>query len=82
MNWNDFLQKITSRRFWVAVAGVVTGVAVALGGNENDIQTLAGSITALLSALGYMVTEASIDKARVVSSNEITVEENEDNINE
>ena len=64
MTWTDIARKLTSRRLWVAVAGIVTGVALALGGSESEIQSLAGAITALLSALGYMATEASVDKAR------------------
>ena len=64
MVWSDIVRKLTSRRLWVAVAGIVTGVALALGGSESEIQSMAGAITALLSALGYMATEASVDKAR------------------
>ena len=64
MTWTDIARKLTSRRLWVAVAGIVTGVALALGGEAGEIQSMAGAITALLSALGYMVTEASVDKAR------------------
>lgn len=64
MSWNEIVRKLTSRRLWVAVAGIVTGVALALGAEESEIQSLAGAITALLSALGYMATEASVDKAR------------------
>jgi drug/metabolite transporter (DMT)-like permease len=64
MTWTDIVRKLTSRRLWVAVAGIVTGVALALGGEASEVQSLAGTITALVSALGYMVTEASVDKAR------------------
>lgn len=67
MNKEDIIRKITSRRLWVAVAGIVTGVALALGGEASEIQSLAGAITAVLSALGYMVTEAKVDRARVAS---------------
>ena len=67
MTWTDIARKLTSRRLWVAVAGIVTGVALALGGDAGEIQSLAGAITAVLSALGYMVTEASVDKARAAA---------------
>lgn len=65
MNKEDIIRKITSRRLWVAVAGIVTGVALALGGEASEIQSLAGAITAVLSALGYMVTEGAVDRARL-----------------
>lgn len=69
MEWTDLARKLTSRRLWVAVAGIVTGVALALGGETGEIQSLAGAITAVLSALGYMVTEASVDRARATAEN-------------
>lgn len=72
MNKADIIRKLTSRRLWVAVAGIVTGVALALGGEASEIQSMAGAITAVLSALGYMVTEASVDRAR--AANDIIIE--------
>jgi hypothetical protein len=70
MTWNDIVRKLTSRRLWVAIAGIATGVALALGGEASEVQSVAGTITALVSALGYMVTEASVDKARAKEGEE------------
>lgn len=74
----DILRKLTSRRLWVAIAGIVTGIALIFGGNASEIQSIAGTITALLSAVGYMVTEASVDKARIVNETFTLVEEEND----
>ena len=38
---------------------------LALGGDASEIQTVAGSITALASALAYILTEGKIDAAAV-----------------
>ena len=64
------LQKLTSRKFWLAIAGVATGVAVALGASGAEIQsvstavqTLIGCVTALMAAVAYIRTEGTIDAA-------------------
>ena len=62
---NDIKRKLTSRKLWRALAGVATGVFLALGGDASEIQTVAGSITALASALAYILTEGKIDAAAV-----------------
>ena len=59
----------TSRRFLLAVAGLVGSVFVTLGKigpAESDaaVQTIVGAATLVLSIIGYQVTEASVDKAR------------------
>jgi phage shock protein PspC (stress-responsive transcriptional regulator) len=60
---SEIIHKLTSRKFWLAVAGVATGVAVALGADATEIESVAGTITALVSAVGYIITEGKIDTA-------------------
>ena len=67
---NDIKRKLTSRKLWLALAGVATGVFLALGGDASEIQTVAGSITALASALAYILTEGKIDAAAVRKEND------------
>jgi len=62
---NDMIRKLTSRKLWLALAGVATGVFLALGGDASEIQTVAGTITALTSAVAYIFTEGKIDAAAV-----------------
>lgn len=62
---NDILRKLTSRKLWMALAGVATGVAVILGADGADIQTVAGAVTSLASAICYIITEGKVDAARV-----------------
>lgn len=75
MSKDDIIRKLTSRRLWVAIAGIVTGIALIFGGDASEIRAIAGTITALLSAVGYMATEASVDKARIITEVETTREE-------
>lgn len=72
MNWEDVKRKLTSRKFWVALAGFVSMLAVALGMTEES----AGQITALImagaSVVAYVIGEGLIDKESAGSH--ITVE--------
>lgn len=71
---HNILKKLTSRKFWVAVAGVATGIALMLGADGNEINTVTGSVTALISAVVYIVTEGKIDAAGALPAEK---EENE-----
>jgi len=42
------IKKLTSRKLWMAIAGVVTGIAMALGVDGSDVTTVAGAVTALV----------------------------------
>ena len=58
------IHKLTSRKFWLALAGVATGAAMVLGGDTAQIETLAGAIAATVSAVTYILTEGKVDAAR------------------
>lgn len=72
----DILRKLTSRKLWIAVAGVAGGIALALGAESSDIQSVCGAITSVISAMTYIIAEASVDKASVLM-NCVEVEESE-----
>lgn len=57
----EIVKKLKSRKLWVAIAGIATGVAIILGVDGNDINTVAGAVTALVSVITYIVTEGKID---------------------
>ena len=61
----DLKAKLTSRKFWIAVAGLVCSACVLFGVDELTIEKL----TALVSALGvlatYILTEGYIDSKRI-----------------
>lgn len=58
---NAILKKLTSRKLWMAIAGVATGVAMALGADASDIATVAGAVTAVVSVATYIITEGKVD---------------------
>lgn len=57
------IQKLTSRKFWMAVAGIITGLVVAFGGDSGEIQTVAGTVGAVVSAIAYIMAEGKVDAA-------------------
>ena len=58
-------QKLTSRKFWAAVVGVITGLAMVFGLDEGVISTVAGAVTALASIIAYISAEGAVDVARL-----------------
>lgn len=61
----NIAQKLSSRKLWAAVAGLVTGLAMVFGLDENIISTVAGGVVSIASIMTYIVTEGQIDKAAV-----------------
>ena len=61
----DFLKKLTSRKFLAAAAGIVTGLAMIFGLDENIITTVAGAVTALGSVVAYVSAEGKVDAEAV-----------------
>ena len=59
--------KFKSRKFWLAVVGGVGGlVTLFLGIDASEkVTQVAGAVIAVLTILGYLYAESSIDKARI-----------------
>jgi len=57
----NIIQKLSSRKLWMALAGVATGVAMALGANTTEIGTITGAVTVLISAVTYIIVEGKVD---------------------
>ena len=56
-------RKLTSRKFWLAVACFITGLIMAFGGGEETAQTVAGCIMSGASVIAYVVGEGLVDRA-------------------
>ena len=70
----NIMNKLTSRKFILAVIGVISGLAMANGVSGNEIidmvSRVAGIITAAGVALGYINAEAKVDAAAVKKEGE------------
>jgi hypothetical protein len=59
----DWKRKLTSRKFWLALAAFVSGLIVAFGGAESTANTVAGVILQGAAVLGYLLAEGLADAA-------------------
>ena len=73
-----FIQKLTSRKLWVALAGVATGIAMILGVDSSEITNVAGAVTALSSVIVYIITEGKIDAESVKNTLFVTDDSDEE----
>lgn len=61
MNKEQIIRKLTSRKLWMAVAGLVSGLVLAFGGGENVAQTVSGVILQAAAVIGYLIAEGLVD---------------------
>ena len=57
--------KLSSRKLWAAVVGMVMGLAMVFGLDETAASTVAGAVVSVASVVTYIVTEGRIDAAAV-----------------
>lgn len=62
------MSKLSSRKFWMALIGVVIGIMIAEGEDVSVIQTVAGGVASTLSVLSYILMEGGIDIVRAKST--------------
>lgn len=71
INWK---QKLSSRKLWAAVVGVIVGLAAAFGIEENEYAQIVGVVGSVVSVVGYIFGESAVDAAREKNSTEETQE--------
>lgn len=59
----DWKKKLTSRKFWAAIASFVSMLIVALRGDASEAETVAGLIMAGAAVVAYIVGEGLADAA-------------------
>lgn len=59
----DWKRKLTSRKFWVSIAGFVTGLILAFGGSEDSAEIVSGCIMSATSVLAYTIGEGLADSS-------------------
>ena len=66
----DWKKKLSSRKLWASIIGILVGVAMVFGLDENTITTVSGAIVAVASVATYIVTEGKVDAAGVANASE------------
>ena len=59
----DWKRKLTSRKWWVSVAALVSGLILAFGGGDEVATTVSGCIMATAAVVGYTIGEGLADGA-------------------
>ena len=59
----DWKRKLTSRKWWVAVAALVSGLILAFGGGDETAQTVSGCIMSGASVIAYIIGEGLADSS-------------------
>lgn len=75
INW---VRKLTSRKFWTAVASFVSMMIVACGGTDNQATQITALIMAGAAVVAYIIGEGLTDSANVGIEVEQEVEVKED----
>ena len=57
----DWKRKLSSRKLWLALSGLVSGLIVACGGDESWAKEIGGLIMAAASVVGYVIAEGLVD---------------------
>ena len=57
----DWKRKLSSRKLWAAVAGIVTGLAMVFVLDEGTISSVAGAVVSVASVVAYIITEGKVD---------------------
>lgn len=63
MNKIDWKRKLSSRKLWAAVVGIITGLAMVFGLDESTINSVAGAVVSVTSVVAYIITEGKVDAA-------------------
>ena len=57
----DWKRKLTSRKFWLAIAGFITPLLLAFGVAENEVTQITAIIMAGADVLAYILAEGMVD---------------------
>ena len=75
MNKIDWVSKMTSRKFWVAVVGLVSGILLAFKVDEGIVNEITGCIMAAASVVAYIIGEGLADAAGAAAETVLVREE-------
>ena len=68
MNKIDWKRKLTSRKFWMAIAGFVSMLFVAFGGSESLAEQITALIMAGAAVVAYIIGEGLADASAAGTS--------------
>lgn len=64
----DWKRKLTSRKLWLAVAGLASGLVIAFRGSAETAETVSGCVMSAASVIAYIIGEGLTDAAGAKTS--------------
>lgn len=61
MTKEDWVRKLTSRKFWAAVCGFVSPLIIVLGGDAGTAEKVVGLIMSGAAVIAYIIGEGLVD---------------------
>lgn len=66
----NFLKKLASRKFWIALCGFISAICVIFGVKELQIEQICALIGALGTLCAYIIAEGYIDAKSIEQTKE------------
>ena len=73
MTKQDLIRKLTSRKFWLSLAGFVSMLVIYFTGDNSKGESIAALIMAGASVVGYLIGEGLADSANSSTNSGTTV---------
>lgn len=74
----DWVKKLTSRKFWMAVAGFVAGIAMICGAKPEELEKIiSGAAMAIAAFASYSFAESRSDSAAALGGMDMPEKETE-----
>lgn len=73
INWK---QKLSSRKFWLALTGFITSILFLFNIAETDVETITGIIMSGASLIAYILAEGFVDGNRTIEIYEPEIKSN------
>lgn len=64
----DWKSKLTSRKFWMAVIGLISGILLAFKVDAQTVETISGVVLSAGSVIAYIIGEGLADAAGAANS--------------
>lgn len=65
MNKIDWVRKLTSRKFWIALVSFITALLVAFNVDSGTTEQITSIIMAFASLIAYVLAEGFVDASNV-----------------
>ena len=71
----DWVKKLTSRKFWVALIGFVSALLLAFNADPDSVEKITGIIMSGATLIAYILAEGFVD----AKNTDVNIEFKEDN---